>query len=195
MDAIDELPVFPTQRQATRAVLALRFAALVTTAFSLSWLLAASLIRWVPTTGTLANVPVSFVASTLSLAAGSYALVRAVRWVRVERQKPFRRWLIAAVAISVLFTGVQSFGLFALFPADRSVDLAQTGSVPFAIAVVTMHALHVIVSQLFLGWIVVQAFNDRYDHEFYKPVGYCAAFWHFLGFVWLVILGGIMVAL
>ena len=195
MDAIDELPVFPTQKRLTRAGLALRFAIFGALLLSFSAGVSAALLYVDPQFGTVFGLPTIFLLTSLLLGGCSYALARACEWVRVEKQRPFRTWLVAAALIAALFTAVQAFGLATLVPAERSTELAQTGSVPFAIGVISMHALHVIVAQLALAWIVVQAFNDRYDHEFFRPVTYCAWFWHFLGGVWLSLLAILVIAL
>lgn len=195
MDAIDELPVFPTRTPVSRAGLALRFAVLCSLTALASGCLTAALLYWNPDFGSIVGVPSIFVLTTLLLAASSYSLQRSTDWVRIEKQKPFRSCLIGGILLGICFTGVQSFALATLFPDDRSTELAQTGVIPFTIGVVSMHALHVITAQLALSWITVQAFNDRYDHEFFRPVTYCAWFWHFLGGVWLSLLVIIGIAL
>lgn len=195
MDAIDDFPVFPTQQRVTRAGLALRFAVLCSLTMLACGGLAAGLIAWNPEFGDVLGIPSVFFLTTLLLAGSSYALQRATDWVRIEKQRPFRVWLIGAIVLGAFFTAVQSFGLASLFPDDRSAKLAQTGTVPFTIGVISMHAVHVVTAQLALAWITVQAFNDRYDHEYYRPVTYCAWFWHFLGGVWLSLLVVIGVAL
>jgi cytochrome c oxidase subunit III len=47
---------------------------------------------------------------------------------------------------------------------------------------------------LFLVFVTVQGFADRYDHEYYWGVLVCACFWHALGIVWLAILFVLVIA-
>ncbi len=51
-----------------------------------------------------------------------------------------------------------------------------------------IHALHVFGGILFLGFVIYQAFRDRYDHERHFAVDHCAGYWHFLDAVWLSML-------
>ena len=47
---------------------------------------------------------------------------------------------------------------------------------------------------LFVVFVTVNGFADRYDHEYYFGVRVCTAFWHILCVVWLAILGVFAIA-
>jgi cytochrome c oxidase subunit 3 len=51
-----------------------------------------------------------------------------------------------------------------------------------------LHALHVIGGMGFLGFVMVQAARQRYDHERHWTVDNCASYWHFLDAVWIIML-------
>ncbi len=51
-----------------------------------------------------------------------------------------------------------------------------------------LHGVHFVIALLFVAWITVNAFADRYDHEYFGSVTFCAWFWHALGIVWMAIL-------
>lgn len=138
--------------------------------------------------------PAAMWGSTGLLFAGSYSLSRAVRYVRVEKQRPFRRWLLSGLAIAGLFVGVQAYALACMLPHDRTAQAASTGVTAFVLALTVMHAMHVIVASLFLSLVTVRTFADRYDHEYYWGVSICAWFWHALGIVWLAILAVFAIA-
>ena len=138
--------------------------------------------------------PPAFWFSTALLAGGSYSLARAVRYVRIERQRPFRQWLLSGLLLAALFVGVQSYGLACLIPQDRTAQAASTGVTAFVMALAGMHAMHVVVATLFLSLITVRTFADRYDHEYYWGVSVCTCLWHALGVIWIAILAVFAIA-
>jgi len=133
-------------------------------------------------------LPAAFGATTLLLLVTSFWLHRAVQMVRRERQRPFCRSLLAALATGTLFVGIQVYGLLCLITGKHPGE-AQTGARPFVFVFAAMHALHVFVALLFLVFVTVQARAGRYDHEYYWGPLVTGWFWHALGFVWLVLLG------
>ncbi len=158
--------------------------------------MAAELIRWFPAPKPRPDLPVlpaAFAVSTILLVVVSVSLERAIASVRRERQAPFRRWLVAALAAGAAFTSSQAWGLSALrLSPDPSDDAAGVNTFLFLFAF--LHAVHVTVALLFLSHVVVQAFAERYDHEYYWGARFCAWFWHVLGLAWLVILAAFSLA-
>lgn len=133
-------------------------------------------------------LPPSFVIATLLLIAGSIAMTRAVSAVRREKQRPFRKWLLIALAAGTCFMGIQGYGLWWLLPAQRAPGDASLGAAPFVLMLAALHALHLSVAVLFLAFVTTRAQTDRYDHEYYWGVSVCAWFWHALGVAWLFVL-------
>ncbi len=138
--------------------------------------------------------PPAFGISTGLLLLGSLLMGRALHFVRIEKQRLFRRWLLSALAVGGLFVGVQSFGLWSLMPHNRTAHAAQAGVTAFVLMLAALHALHFVVAVLFLSFVTVRAFDDRYDHEYHWGVTVCAWFWHALGVVWMGILVVIAIA-
>ncbi len=138
--------------------------------------------------------PPAFGISTGLLLLGSLLMGRALSFVRIERQRPFRRWLLSALVVGGMFVGVQSFGLWTLMPHDRTAHAAQAGVTAFVLMLAALHAFHFVVAVLFLSFVTVRAFDDRYDHEYHWGVTVCAWFWHALGVVWMGILAVIAIA-
>ena len=97
-------------------------------AAALAWLLIALLP--LPAAEAGVRFPAAFWVSSLLLWLGSFLLHRAVWQVRRERQRPFRRALLAALAAGTLFIGVQSFGLYGLLQ-QRSLANVTTGAGAF----------------------------------------------------------------
>lgn len=136
--------------------------------------------------------PPTFVASTLTLLWGSVALSRAVQSVRRERQSQFRRQLLMALGQGSLFVALQISSLNWLirqFPAEQ----AATGDQALIAVFAALHAMHFATALLFVLYVVLQAWRDRYDHEYYWDVSVCAWLWHALGLVWLAMLAVMLV--
>ena len=178
----------------SRGLLARRFFVL-----SLGLLVAAILIakigvRWFGDESSARSVmPLPFWISTVFLFAGSVTLQRAAWLVRVQQIEPFRRWLMLSLTAGTLFVGLQSCGLWRLIqnqtPVGQSIpNSAETGANAFVVMVAGLHGVHFVVALLFVAWITVNAYADRYDHEYSWGVSFCAWFWHTLGILWLVIL-------
>lgn len=174
---------------------ALRFFAVAATVFCGAGLLAWALVSATApaVTGERAYFPGAFWLSTALLIAGSVLLQRAHFNVQVERQQPFRRALLSALAVGALFVGVQSYGLWALV---RNVDPAEgiAGVNIFLFMLAGLHGLHFSVALLFLVFVSLKGLAGRYDHEYYWGVTVCAFFWHVLGAAWLAILGVFLTA-
>jgi len=132
--------------------------------------------------------PRSFIGSTLLLIVGSVCLSRATEYVKRERQKLFRRHLVLAMISGMLFVGLQSFAL-RRFISQQPTEDVQTGAGAFVAVMASLHAMHFVVALLFLVFITVNSFADRYDHEYYWGVTVCSWFWHALGIVWCAIIG------
>ncbi len=137
-----------------------------------------------PTAG---PIPPALWAGTVLLGTGSWWMQRSVGYVRREKQRPFRRSLLVALVTGTLFVGVQSFGLWCLLTQHwHPTEFGNTTVA--AVMFVGLHALHFLLALLALVYVSILASADRYDHEYYWGVSACAAFWHFLGVVWIVLL-------
>ncbi|MEX1098084.1 MAG: cytochrome c oxidase subunit 3 [Planctomycetales bacterium] len=171
-----------------RAAFAARFIGVAAAVLALAAGLAVLIIRLAGPADTASRMPIAFQLSTLLLFGGSAALHRAVHHVRRERQPRFRRALVAGLAAGVLFVGVQSYGLWNLL-RQGDPEHAATSAIEFVFTAAALHGLHFTLALLFLVFVTLQAFADRYDHEYYWGVVCCAWFWHALGAIWLAILG------
>lgn len=128
------------------------------------------------------------------LLAGSVTLQRAAWLVRVQQLESFRRWLVVSLTSGTLFVGIQICGLWRLTqnqtrPGQSLPDSAETGANALVAMFAGLHGVHFVIALLFVAWITVNAFANRYDHEYSSGVTFCAWFWHTLGIVWMMILG------
>ena len=151
-------------------------------------------IRWLSHAPSDRSVmPIAFGISTVFLFAGSVTLQRAAWLVRVQRLESFRRWLVLSLITGTLFAGIQICGLWRLAQnqtrqGQSLPESAETGANAFVAMAAGLHGVHFVIALLFVAWITVNAFANRYDHEYSGGVTFCAWFWHTLGIVWLTIL-------
>jgi cytochrome c oxidase subunit III len=189
------LPIVSTRRPPGQSGLMVRFiltaAALYAAIGAAGWLL----VRIFPAKEVAAEAmfPSVFWGSTLLLLAGSFSLQRSVRLVEREKQRPFRRSLIAALFFGTFFVALQSYGLYNLVRHQKPSEV-QTGANAFLTLFATLHAMHFTLALLCLVWVTLSALADRFDHEYFWGVKICAWFWHALGIVWLVILMAFLIA-
>jgi cytochrome c oxidase subunit 3 len=179
---MDDAPV-ADRSSANQSRFVLRFFVVAVTLFLSAGSVAYVLIRlWGPT-----SVTAVFAVSTILLITCTVFLQNAQYHVKLEQQRPFRRSLIVAMTAGSVFLAIQSLGLWSLLQIQNPSE-AQTGIQIFVLVFAVLHGLHLCVALMFLIYVSLKAFADRYDHEFYWGVTICAFFWHLLGLVWLLIL-------
>ncbi|MDB5347966.1 MAG: cytochrome o ubiquinol oxidase subunit [Schlesneria sp.] len=168
---------------------AVRFAVVSALLLLLAIAIGTALLKLLPIAPSLPpnHFPRAFIISTILLLIGSWSLSRACAFVRRERQVPFRRHLLISLAAGTLFVAMQTYALTSLIRQQRPEDIS-TAAAPYVAVMVALHAMHFVVALMFLVFVTVQAFADRYDHEYYFGVTICTWFWHALGIVWLVVM-------
>lgn len=171
-----------------------------------------------PDFGTL-HIPAILLLSTLVLVVSSVTIQLALGAVRREKQGRLRVGLVATLLLSLVFLFVQTPGLVGLYRAYQPKQAeyqqemqaakeevqgtsrtlinadtrAQYPQEMHVIALIIVHALHVIGGIIPLFFVTLNAHQGRYDHEHYGPVRFTAWYWHFLDVVWVVMLAIIFV--
>ncbi len=186
------LPNLPKPRNSTVTV---RFIVACSVLFGVAFSLATAMYRLWPPPAAPEHVPGSrdagfppvFWGTTLLLVAGSVLLQHARNSVRLERQRPFRRALLAALAAGTAFVAIQTYGI-AWLVRHQQPEAVETGANAFVTCLTALHAMHFTLAMMLLVWVTLQACSDRYDHEYSWGVTVCAWFWHALGVIWMLIL-------
>jgi cytochrome c oxidase subunit 3 len=137
--------------------------------------------------------PPVFAVSTVAVLFGSLFLSRALTAVRRERQVEFRRQLLLALSAGGLFVALQMAALNWLLRRQAPGE-TQTSATAFVAVMAALHALHFVVAILFLVFVLLKAYSDRYDHEYVWGVLVCAWFWHALSVVWIAVLVVVAIA-
>ncbi len=189
----------PERHAADRSQLAVRFVGLTVAtlcaAFVLAWILTQVFGRNPKASPWTMVFHPAFAVSSALLVWGSYCLSRSIVSVKQELQSKFRVWLVRGLLAGGLFTAVQCYALWAISPFERGASASALGVRPFILLLCTLHALHFLMAIMSLSYVTVQAYADKYDHEYHWGVSVCACFWHFLGVVWVGVLAVIAIAL
>jgi cytochrome c oxidase subunit III len=135
------------------------------------------------------QVPSALWSSVLFLAAISLGLDRAVAAVRRERQTLFRLAMVGVWLAVIAFLWLQFAGLSALLERHNQSPARDPRSYGLVYALVMLHAVHVVGGLPPLAIVTWRGFRGRYDHEWNTGPRACAIYWHFLGLVWLALLG------
>jgi cytochrome c oxidase subunit III len=141
------------------------------------------------------NLPLGFIFTTLLLIAVSITLHFAVVAARSNQTKAVLRMSLLAGLFAMLFWIVQSLGMYSL--VQRSLQVSVPGLSPYGFTFILafLHALHVVGGMIGLLFVIFGAVREKYDHERYWGLKFCANYWHFLDVVWIVMLLGFSVAI
>jgi heme/copper-type cytochrome/quinol oxidase subunit 3 len=131
------------------------------------------------------EVPQTLWISTVVVLFGSVTIQLAVINLRREQQQPFRRWLLATLALAVAFVIVQVPSLKRLLDQNAALREKHIAFYGLIFMLILLHAAHVVGGIAALVWTSKRAAEGAYDHENYQPVGRVALYWHFLDAVWL----------
>ncbi len=126
--------------------------------------------------------------STALLLSGSHFLFRAYALVRREKQKQFRIALTLSFLLGGAFCVVQGIGIAQLLNEHWSQADNRTGSVASVMIMVFLHVAHFAAGYLALGYVTVNAYRGRYDHEYANGVRLAGIYWRFLDIIWLCML-------
>jgi len=185
---MDSLTNRPTE---TAGGFALRFFHVLVLVFGIAAGAATALIYLLPVfeNPLSAALPWAFWVSSGFLLTSSFWQHRSIRAVRREKQTQFRRGMLFALIAGVAFVATQCYGLWSLLQFQpRSHEAASTGPQAFVFVLTVLHGMHVSIAIMFLTFVYLKSLMDRYDHEYYWGVTFCAWFWHVLGIVWLAII-------
>ncbi|HMP78322.1 MAG TPA: hypothetical protein PKD54_02610 [Pirellulaceae bacterium] len=130
-------------------------------------------------------LPFVFWPSSALLIATSLFLERAIWLIRRERVAQFQRWLWFAAIAAFGFCVLHPLGIHDLITQHQG-SLRSHKFYGFSSVLIIVHALHVLGGMAYLGFVIVQSYRGKYDHERHWAVNHCAGYWHFLDIVWLV---------
>jgi len=133
--------------------------------------------------------------NTVVLASSSLTMALAVHAAQTGRKERIILFLLATLALGLLFLGVKSFEYVQKWEAGLVPGLhwLQTGpeanhqflffSLYFAMT--GLHALHMVIGSGLLVWLLFHTIRGRYTATYNTPVELCGLYWHFVDIVWI----------
>lgn len=123
--------------------------------------------------------------NTFALITSSFFVVRAVAAIREDDRKGCVRWLLAALAMGMVFLVIKS-GEYA-HHYEAGVNLRTNTFYMFYISLTFFHFMHVIMGMVILGAVAVKAKRGGYSAVDHTGVETGASYWHMVDLVWLIL--------
>ena len=132
----------------------------------------------------LLNPDVGF-ANTLVLITSGYCAARGVGAVGAGKGKQTSRWFSLAAMLGIVFVAIKTWEYVGKFQAG--INLSTSDFTFFYFFLTGFHYLHVLLG---IGFLLVMALRCRraeLSASTTRNVASCAAFWHMLDLVWVVL--------
>lgn len=133
--------------------------------------------------------------NTLVLLASSLTAALAVDAVQHNDNKRLVRNLALTLLGAVIFLVIKAFewhhkyetGLFPGTEAFNNAEQNQSYKMFFGLyyCLTGLHALHVIIGGIYLGWVLYYARLGRFSKKYYVPVENGALYWHLVDLIWI----------
>lgn len=133
-------------------------------------------------------LPATLWVATLWLIGLSASMEGAKRAIAKNRHQQVRRALIAVGVFAIAFLGTQAIGFRTMAHAYAGADTRTL--YPFAVQMLTgLHGAHVFGGLIPLAVVLRRHAHREYSSSRYEGVALLAQYWHYLGVVWLILLG------
>jgi nitric oxide reductase NorE protein len=123
--------------------------------------------------------------NTLALITSSYFVVRALAAMREERQHQCVRWLLAALAMGLLFLVVKFFEYAHHYALG--INLRTNLFYMFYFSLTFFHVMHVLLGMVVLGVNTWNTHHGRYSADDTTGLETGASYWHMVDLVWLIL--------
>jgi len=133
----------------------------------------------------LPDLPKGLLLSTLLIGLTSLCIWQAQLGIKRNQLEGLKRWLYAAGALASLFLLTQTANWFVMRPPSDANSLY----IATFFLLTGVHALHVLGGFFPLGFVLYHAVRRHYSSSSHEGLTLCAQYWHFLGAVWLVLVG------
>lgn len=124
-------------------------------------------------------------ANTIALLTSSYFVVRAVTAIANNNQRACSRWLLAAMAMGVLFLFIK--GMEYAHHFAMGVNLSTNVFYMFYLSLTIFHFMHVILGLVILGAVTYKTHQGDYSASNHTGVESGASYWHMVDLVWLIL--------
>jgi len=123
--------------------------------------------------------------NTLALITSSYFVVRAVAAVREGNSQGCVRWLLAALAMGLLFLVAKGDEYAHRF--GEGITLSTNTFYMFYLSLTFFHFMHVILGMVILAAVAVKARRGGYSPADHTGVQSGASYWHMVDLGWLIL--------
>jgi cytochrome c oxidase subunit 3 len=133
------------------------------------------------------DLPLGMWVSTALLLLSSVTIQQALSAVRRGQGDRLRRRLVLTLVIAAGFVASQAWNWLHFYRLDSTFYTHLYG---FTFYMLTgLHALHVLGGLIALIVVSVRAYLGHYSWAYYPGVRLTTIYWHFLGAVWLILFG------
>lgn len=178
---VSPLPTHPGGPYPMGLLAVLATVAMLFAAFTAAFLIRRAGSDWVPV-----QLPPVVGANTLILILSSGAVEMARRAPRDWQSAWARGWLSGGVALGVLFLAGQLAAWWSLVRAG--VFLPTSPHASFFYMLTAVHGAHVVGGLGALAWVLHRTRAGAYASARDGGITHAAAFWHFMGAIWLYLL-------
>ena len=129
--------------------------------------------------------------NTVAIAVSSIVMQYGVFEVRRGRDQRLGPALAITFLLGALFMGLQTTVWADLYAEGLRPDSGPYGSVFYGLTII--HAAHVVVGLLAIGYLAVRAFTGYYSAARHLSVRLWTMYWHFVGVIWLALFASVYV--
>lgn len=123
--------------------------------------------------------------NTLALITSSYFVVRSVAAIRSDNSRACVHWLLAAIAMGLLFLVVKSVEY--AHHLGEGINLSTNTFYMFYLSLTFFHFMHVILGMVILAAVAIKANAGGYSAAEHTGVETGASYWHMVDLVWLIL--------
>lgn len=123
--------------------------------------------------------------NTLALITSSYFVMRSVASVREDKIQQCIHWLLAALAMGLVFLFIKSVEYAHFY--QQGINLRTNLFYMFYFSLTFFHFMHVIMGMVILAAIALKAKQGCYNASEHSGVETGASYWHMVDIVWLLL--------
>jgi len=124
-------------------------------------------------------------ANTFVLICSSLTMVMALSAIQSGNQRGLWRWLVATMALGLVFLGGQAFEFTSLGQQGLTLSSNVFGGTFFTLT--GFHGAHVLVGVIWIGFVVMRSLRGGYTQSSHMMVELTGLYWHFVDLVWIII--------
>jgi heme/copper-type cytochrome/quinol oxidase subunit 3 len=130
------------------------------------------------------DIPLTAV-NTFVLICSSLTMVSALAAIQAGAVRRLRGFLIATMALGLVFLGGQAFEFTSLAQHGLSLSVNLFGASFFTLT--GFHGAHVLAGVIWIGFVLARSLRGGITREKHVSVELVGLYWHFVDLVWIII--------